>query len=94
MPTSTVYFEATPGNGVDAYWINVDGDDIPLVNGKGQKNIDLGSHLLIWWFIGASGASLAIEGTLANGTKVIEVKGSRIPDGEHEGAGFKRFKLN
>ena len=93
METKKVTFTVTPNDQVKAYWIAVGNDDIPLVNGKGSINLQAPQrHFLIWWFVGNSGSTLNITGESGIDT-LVEVKNSTIPQGEHEGAGVKRFQL-
>lgn len=93
MAQVKVDFEVTPGSGATGYWIAVGSNDVPLDNGKGSIKLATGTKpYLIWWFTGGSGTTLAIEGK--RGLKVlVKVKESKIPPGEYEGAGAKRFEI-
>ena len=93
MPQSTrITFDVTAGSSVTAYWIAVGNDDVPLTNGKGSISLPAGKHFLTWWFMGDSGGKLSITGK-NHGRQVVTVKNSRIPSGETEGAGTKRFTV-
>lgn len=93
MAKVKVDFKVTPGAGVTGYWIAVGDEDVPLTNGMGSIRLATGvRHLLVWWFTGNPGSKIAIKGTRGP-TTVVEVKGSKIPPGESEGAGGKRFKV-
>jgi hypothetical protein len=87
-----VDFEVKPSSGVQAFWIAVGTQDVTLVNGKGSINLQPGKQLLLWWFVGNPGQSISITGK-QGATTVVEVKESKVPDGEHEGAGTKRFSV-
>ena len=93
MPMVTVKFEVTPSSGVTTYTLSVGRRPVPLSNGKGSIRLAKSSkHYLLWWFQGTEGSKISIKGTQAGDT-VVEVKNSRIPPGEDEGAGAKRFSL-
>ncbi|HEX4966549.1 MAG TPA: hypothetical protein VF173_37415 [Thermoanaerobaculia bacterium] len=87
-----VDFEVTPSSGIQAFWIAVGTDDVTLVNGKGSINLQSGKHTLVWWFVGDEGDSISITGT-QGGRTVVQVKQSKVPSGEHEGAGVKKFDV-
>lgn len=92
MAKVKVDFEVTPSAGVQAYWIAVNADDVPLNNGKGSAMVESGvTSILVWWFIGNPGDTLAIVGKRGN-TTVVELKESTIPDDRSRHAGFKPFK--
>jgi len=75
------------------YWIAVGQEDVRLVNGKGNIDLGAGKHTLIWWFVGDQGEKVSITGTVGDRT-VVEVKESKIPEGETEGAGARRFTID
>lgn len=87
-----VDFEVKPSAGIRAFWIAVGQQDITLVNGRGNINLQAGRHTLVWWFVGNPGESISITGTQGQ-RKIVEVKESKIPAGETQGAGVKRFDL-
>jgi hypothetical protein len=88
-----VDFEVKPSSGVQAFWIAVGTNDVTLQNGKGSIDLQVGKkHTLVWWFLGDEGDSLSITGKQGQRT-VVEVKQSKIPPGETEGAGTKKFEL-
>lgn len=87
-----VNFEVKPSSGIQAFWIAVGTQDVKLVNGKGSIDLQVGKQILLWWFVGNPGESISITGTQGT-TTVVQVKESKIPSGEHEGAGIKRFTL-
>jgi hypothetical protein len=87
-----VDFEVKPSAGIQAFWIAVGTQDVRLVNGKGSIELPTGRHTLVWWFVGDEGKSISITGK-RGATTVVEVKESKIPSGEHEGAGTKKFDL-
>ena len=87
-----VDFEVKPSAGIRAFWIAVGQQDVRLVNGKGSIDLQAGRHTLVWWFVGDEGKSISITGTQGE-RKVVEVKESKIPKGETEGAGIKKFDL-
>jgi hypothetical protein len=88
-----VSFKVTPSAAVTSYWIAIDKVDVPLNAGAGRLPLSTGErHTLIWWFEGSTGAKIGIKGTAGQQT-VVEVKESKIPDGEHKANGGKRFQL-
>ncbi|MEO6194973.1 MAG: hypothetical protein ABIS20_18310 [Thermoanaerobaculia bacterium] len=88
-----VDFEVKSDDGIQAFWIAVGKKDVPLVNGKGSIDLEAGKkHTLVWWFAGDEGDAISITGTQGQAT-VVEVKESKIPKGETEGAGKKKFDL-
>jgi len=87
-----VDFEVKPSAGIQAFWIAVGTQDVRLVNGKGSIDLSAGRHTLVWWFAGDEGKSISITGKEGAKT-VVEVKESKIPPGEHQGAGSKRFDV-
>ena len=89
---TTVTFRVTPGRSVVAYWIAVGDNDVPLENKEGEIALPAGRHFLTWWFLGESGGTLSISGR-DNRREVVTVKNSKIPKGETEGAGAKRFTV-
>lgn len=88
-----VDFEVKASSGIQAFWIAVGTEDVRLVNGKGSIDLPTGRHTLVWWFAGDEGKSIAITGKKGAAT-VVEVKESKIPPGEREGAGTKKFDLS
>ena len=87
--------EVSPSKGIKAYWIAVGFDDVVLVNGKGSIRVEAGvNHILTWWMVGKSGASLSIKGKNRQGVQVVAVKESKIPSGELQGAGTRRFEMS
>ena len=94
MAERKVSFTVTPSSGSVRYWIAVGNDDITLVNGKGSINLETGrKHILTWWMAGNNGDSISITGKDDQDKKVVEVKESKIPAGENEGAGIRRFQM-
>ncbi len=86
--------EVSPGDGIKSYWIAVGFDDVVMVNDKGSIQIQENrKHILTWWMVGTSGASLKIKGTNRGGVQVVEVKETKIPSGEFQGAGTRRFTM-
>jgi hypothetical protein len=93
MAMVKVDFSVQPTGVVKGYWIAVGEQDVLLAGGQGSIRLDdTMEQALLWWFIGNSGAALAVVGKVGSRT-VVEVKQSVIPDGKHEGAGIKRFAL-
>lgn len=93
MAETKLTFQITPGEGVRAYWLTVCDSHVPLVNGKGNVAVESpSSPVLTWWFTGNPGAKLTILGTVGK-KRVVEVRDSRIPKGETEGAGSKSFDV-
>ena len=91
MAKVRVDFTVSPGQGVQAYWIAVGKDDVPLAHGKGAINLETGvPTVLVWWFQGNPGSKLAIVGKEDNRT-VVEVKESKVPPGRTGVAGFRPF---
>lgn len=86
--------KVTPSDVMEAYCISVGRHDVVMVNDEGSVEIEEGrKHILTWWMVGQSGASLKIVGKNRQGLQVVEVKETRIPDGELQGAGTKRFSM-
>jgi len=93
MPTKTISFTVAPGEGIQAYWIQIGEVGVPLVNGRGTIPLEApGTHILIWWMKGNPGSTIGVTGRHGR-TLVVEVKESRVPPDELEGAGIKRFEL-
>ena len=93
MARKKINFQVSPGTGVTGYWLAVADKDVPLANGKGSTTTESPSNpILSWWFAGNPGSKLGIVGKVG-ADKVVEVKGSKIPAGEAEGAGSKRFAV-
>lgn len=93
MATKTLRLTVAPSDGLQGYWIAVGNENVALVGNKGSVNIETDrKHFLVWWFVGNPGNKLSIMGKVGDRT-VVEVKASRIPQGEYEGAGAKRFSV-
>ena len=93
MATVTLDVTATPGDGVQSYWIAVHDQDVPMNNDQGSVDLESpGSYILVWHFIGDAGDTIGITGEVA-GDSVVEVKKSVIPNGEIAGAGQARFTV-
>jgi hypothetical protein len=77
-----------------AFWIAVDKHDVNVTNGKGSITLPTQTqpYMLVWWFQGNAGTSFSAKGMVGQKT-VVEVKDSKIPTGQHSGAGTKRFLL-
>ena len=88
MATKRVDFKVT--GTAATYWIAVDDQDVPLVNGISSIELEQTSgHVLFWWMIGNPGQSLSIVGV--RGTKpVVTVKESKITQ-SGSGAGYRKF---
>ena len=87
-----VDFEVTPKN-LSTFWIAVGDDDVRLRSGKGSINLPRpGTYILTWHMEGMAGASMNIVGKIGPVT-VVEVKETKIPDGEESGAGIRRFSI-
>ena len=90
MATVKLNLEVTPAN-VQAYWIDIDDVIVPFTNGKGSKDLQSpGDYVLGWHFTGNAGSSIAIVGKVGD-NKVVEVRKSSMPAGEHEAFGSKDF---
>ena len=88
-----VDFEVKPAEGIQAYWIAVGQSDVLLVSGKGNIALEAGKrHTLVWWFVGDEGKAISITGKVGE-RKIVEVKESKVPKGETEGSGSKKFDL-
>jgi hypothetical protein len=74
------------------YWLAVDQTDLNLINGSGSINLSPGSHSVTWWFVGNPGDSIGFVGMNGKRT-VVQVKESKIPEGETVAGNFKRFDV-
>ena len=93
MATKEVKFKVTPSGGIKAYWIRVGSENITLMGGKGSILLQtVCNQILIWHMVGNPGSSLGIVGEVDD-LPVVKVEASKIPSGEHEGAGTKRFQM-
>jgi len=93
MASKEINIEVSTKGAIQAYWLAIGFDDVPLQNGKGGVTLDTShSHILTWWMIGNSGNSISITLTDTTGNKVLEIKESKVPKGEVQGAGTRRFQ--
>jgi hypothetical protein len=83
--------EVTASGGVQAYWVDVDNVVIPTANGKGAIALDSGTHILGWHFVGNSGATLKIAGTVGT-SAIVQAKGT-IPLVDDKAHGAKPFEV-
>lgn len=91
MAKVNVDFTVKPGTGVLGYWIAVGDQDVGLQDGKGTTQLESGeTAVLIWWFVGNPGSKVGIVGKVGQRV-IVEVKESKVPQGETQGSGFKRF---
>lgn len=90
MPTLQISVTST----AQTYWVAVDDQDVPLVDGVGQVEVAAGEHILSWWMMGKAGDTLSIVGASPPGGAVcVSVKGSKIPPPHSRGGGVKRFSV-
>jgi hypothetical protein len=93
MATKQIDFTVVPSAGITGFWIAVGSEDVPLVDGKGSIDVESGTRPgLTWWMTGNPRASISIAGVDGTNT-VVAIKGSKIPEGETEGGGFRRFEV-
>lgn len=92
---SKLNFTVKP-SGLKGYWIAVGNKDVDLVNRVGSIPVTDGApHILVWWMKGNPGGSLAISGTLADGTEVVSIKSddNQIPDDKSSWANIFEFDM-
>jgi len=91
MGTKRIKFTVIKDDGVKAYWFAVDNQDVT----SGQS-VDLPTapveNVLVWWMLGAEGATIAISGADPAGNVVITRK-SAVPQNRTRGAGSKYFVI-
>jgi len=93
MSTVNIKITATPSEGLKAYWVAVDDQDVKLVDGVGAVNIEASAqHILSWWLMGNPGESMGILGQVS-GQAVVQVQRSGIPAGRVRGGGCKPFAV-
>ena len=93
MSEKRVNFRVTPGAGIAGYWINVNGEDIDLDEGRASIDLPVGGNYIIWWMTGSQKSSIAIVGKDADGRTVFEVKKSEIPPTRNQGGGSLPFNV-
>ncbi len=93
MAKVTLDLAVTPSKDVKAYWIDIDKTIVPISGKKGSAPLDSpGAYTLGWHFVGNSGATLSIVGTVGN-NEVVKVDDSTIPAGDDEAFGAKPFTV-
>ena len=71
--------------------MSIDDRNIELVDGEGKLELEAGLHLITWWFVGNPGTELTLKTSI--GEKLITQVKSRVPVGQTDGAGTKRFEV-
>lgn len=94
MPQKQINIIVATKGAIQAYWVAIGYHDITLTNGQGTAMLETGQkHILTWWMNGDPGSSLAIELKDAIGSTVLNIKELKIPAGEVQGAGTRRFEI-
>jgi hypothetical protein len=88
-----INIEVSTKGAIQNYWLAIGFNDVILENGKGNvTHDDSHAQILTWWMIGNSGDSLSIALTDQTSNEVLTIKESKIPPGEIQGAGTRRFQ--
>ncbi|QCW24413.1 hypothetical protein FE772_00750 [Lysobacter enzymogenes] len=89
-----ITFTVTNDEGIAGYWVTVGDIDLIFQSGKAEIRLAAKSrHALMWWMVGLPGKGISIVAKDSSGAEIIKVEKSKIPTGESQGGGGRRFDV-
>lgn len=79
------------GTGVASHWVSIDGDGVVLANDTALVDLEPGSHILLWMFVGDPGAEGSISVSV-RGEEILKVM-ILIPEDEMQTFGTQLFEM-